>query len=456
MRDDVAVRLRNVSKTYRLYGSQREQLLDVLGLSRLGALRGRSVREFHALTDVSFEVPRGGRLAILGRNGAGKTTLLKLISGNFAPSGGEIEINGAIQALMGTGLGFHEDYTGRENIKASLQFNGLAREATQAAIDDIVAFCELGEFIDQPFKTYSLGMQARLMFATATAIRPDILIIDEVLGAGDTYFAAKSSARMQALASSGCTLLLVSHSTAQVLQFCDRAVWLENGRVQMMGDAFSVVKRYEEFMNNRRATAAIGPSSTEKTAGPAADSDAAAAIDIDALDPQALHCVAPGGISRWEGMEGLKVSGFALVASGRLTDVLQPLEDAEFVIHLRADLAGAYRCTYGILIHDGFGNAAARLISPPDAFTIEAGGFRRIRIALNPNRLGPGIYTLGISVLEATTTEAINNAGRFDLLGRSFQFEVRLPGSESASACNFYHAANWTFDACTLPLASSR
>jgi lipopolysaccharide transport system ATP-binding protein len=428
--------------------------MEVLGINRLPFVRRRPIKEFRAIDGISFEVPRGGRLAIIGRNGAGKTTLLKLISGNFAPTSGRLEVAGSVQALMGTGLGFHPEFTGLENIKASLHFNGLSRAEFATAVEDILDFCELGEFVDQPFKTYSLGMQARLMFATATAIRPDILIVDEVLGAGDAYFSAKSSARMQALASSGCTLLLVSHSTAQVLQFCERAIWLEEGRVRMIGDAFPVVKKYEEFINNRRSSFApklepvaderktIAPAHSERHAIWDAVSDAAETITVD---PTVFHAVAPGGVSRWESERGVKVSGFAILRGGVVTDSLIPLQDVEIVISLVSEESNEFRCTYGLVIHDALGNVATRLISPPDTFRLDTGEYRCIRVMLQPNRLGPGEYTVGISILEATTIEAINSARRYDLLGRSFRFRVTVPGSESAGVCSYYHEAKWQF-----------
>src|SRR5262249_721919 len=160
-----------------------------------------------------------------------------------------IEINGDVQALMNIGIGFHPDHTGRENVEASLQYNGLAKNEYREALDGIIEFCELGEFFDQPFKPYSLGSQSRLMFPAATAIRPDILIIDEVLGAGDAYFVAKSKLRVERMVRSGCTMLLVSHSMQQVLELCDEAIWLHEGEIRMQAEAFLVVKAYEEYLH---------------------------------------------------------------------------------------------------------------------------------------------------------------------------------------------------------------
>src|ERR1051326_1100641 len=239
-----AVVLDGITKIYRLYQSPSEQALDIFGLSRLRFWKKPQYYDHAALEDVSLKVERGDRIGIIGRNGAGKTTLLKLITGNFAPTRGTVTVNGSVQALINIGLGFHPEFTGYENIRSSLVYNGLAESELKSAIDDIVDFVELDEYLHQPIKTYSLGMQSRLYFATATAIQPDILIIDEVLGAGDAYFSAKSADRMKRLTSSGATLLLVSHSMNQILQFCDEAIWIENGRLILRDQSLTVVNAY--------------------------------------------------------------------------------------------------------------------------------------------------------------------------------------------------------------------
>jgi lipopolysaccharide transport system ATP-binding protein len=245
---DLAIDVRGVSKAYTLYPGPAAQAADLLGLNRLMPWRRRKHPEYLALRDIDFSLARGERVAIIGRNGAGKTTLLKLISSMIAPTTGSVAVNGAVQALMQVGVGFHPDYSGIENIRASLLYTGLNASELKAAEEDIIEFCELGDFLGQPLKTYSLGMQARLQFACATAIKPEILIVDEILGAGDAYFSVKSNTRMQKLTKSGCTLLLVSHSMAQVLQFCERAVWIDGGRIVRAGEARSIVTEYEQFM----------------------------------------------------------------------------------------------------------------------------------------------------------------------------------------------------------------
>src|ERR1700721_49278 len=202
-------------------------------LKHRSARREAEIRWVISRIVLGFKIERGRRTGPIGRNGAGKTTLLKLISGNFRPSVGRVAVSGSVQALMTMGQGFHPDYTGRENIQASLHYNGLSQAEVAEAFEEVIDFCELGPFLEQPFKTYSSGMQSRLMFATATAIRPDILVIDGVLAAGDAYFLAKSKQRVDKIIANGCTLLLVSHSMQQVLELCDEAISLTGALINL-------------------------------------------------------------------------------------------------------------------------------------------------------------------------------------------------------------------------------
>lgn len=474
MPDDLAIRLEDVTKVYRLYGSQRQQLLDVLGLTKFGLGGSSPVKEFSALSDVSLSVPRGHRVGIVGRNGAGKTTLLKLICGNFAPTSGEVTVNGTVQALLGIGLGFHPDYTGRENVHASLQYNGLSPKVYANAMEEVIDFCELGQFIDQPFKTYSLGMQARLMFAAATAIRPEILIVDEVLGAGDAYFVAKSKQRVEKLVSSGCTMLLVSHSMQQVLELCKEAVWLDQGRIRMQGDAFRVVKAYEEhlhgpierlaapaeveFQSQTEAGESRRPSLLAIAVRPKARAGlqlqepgflphAAAPLlpSIPATDIDMLRDEAPGGVSRWQSNPGLKVTGYSLSSPKGIGNKVMSLQPVRFTMFLKAEVDGEYDCRYGLAIHDLMGKCLTRVFSPADRFSVRTGKVRRVELTLNPIQIGPGEYTVGISVLENGPLEKLNSARRFDLLSRSFSLFVELPESLGALASSFFHTGEWTF-----------
>lgn len=247
MPNDIAISIEGLSQSYKLFEGPGQMFLDSVGIYKWLPWR-RPILLKNALDNIDLTIRRGERVGILGRNGAGKTTLLKLLTGNFQATKGKVTVNGTIQSLMSSGLGFHPDLTGRENVKAALVFNNLSSKQMAHAIDDIIDFAELDIYLDQPFKTYSLGMQARLAFATSTAIHPDILIIDEVMGAGDAYFATKSAQRMKELTKTGTTLLLVSHSMPQIMQFCERAVWLHEGRIRTEGSALEIVKQYHKYI----------------------------------------------------------------------------------------------------------------------------------------------------------------------------------------------------------------
>ena len=239
---DLALRLEQLGKMYKIFPSRTANLLDALGMP--GATR---YHEFWALRGINLELPHGSRLGIVGRNGAGKSTLLKMITGNVAPTEGTIEVNGQVQALIEAGAGFHPEFTGEENIRASLTLQGVSPDGMKDLIAEIADFTELGDFLAQPFRTYSAGMQARLAFATATAIEPEILIVDEMLSAGDAYFSAKAGERMRNLVDSGASLLLVSHSLDHITLFCEEAIWVDRGRIVERGPSLEVVKSYQQF-----------------------------------------------------------------------------------------------------------------------------------------------------------------------------------------------------------------
>jgi len=199
---------------------------------------------FPALSEMNLEICRGERVALIGRNGAGKSTLLRVISGQMQLDSGLLTVNGTVQALMTLGTGFHPNFTGMQNIHSSLAYQGLSSEELDRCVADIVDFVELEGFLDRPVKEYSAGMYARLAFAVATSVTPDILIIDEVLGAGDAYFLGKCIQRMKALTSQGATILFVSHDISSVQMLCDRGIWIENGRIRDDGDLLAVSKAY--------------------------------------------------------------------------------------------------------------------------------------------------------------------------------------------------------------------
>ncbi|BDV01799.1 hypothetical protein TDMWS_18840 [Thermodesulfomicrobium sp. WS] len=238
--------LEHLTKTYHLYARPADRLRQML-LSRLGSPR-RLYQEFHALHDLCLEVADGEVLGIVGHNGAGKSTLLQLVCGTLTPTSGTVHVHGRIAALLELGAGFNPEFTGRENVLLNAAVLGLTREDIARRLDAIVAFADIGPFIDQPVKTYSSGMFVRLAFAVASAVEPDILVIDEALAVGDGAFARKSFERILELKRQGTTILFCSHSLYQVEAFCTRVLWLHAGRCRMLGDPGAVISAYAQHL----------------------------------------------------------------------------------------------------------------------------------------------------------------------------------------------------------------
>ncbi|MFZ1445909.1 MAG: ABC transporter ATP-binding protein [Candidatus Dechloromonas phosphoritropha] len=237
---DRTIAIDGVVKVFRRFQHPGWRAFDALGIR----VPKSKYDEFVALDRVSMTVERGEKVALIGRNGAGKSTLLRVICGQMRPDSGRIQIAGNVQALMELGTGFHPEFTGVDNIRSALAFQGLAKSRVDKAIDEIVYFTELEEFIHRPVREYSAGMYARLAFAVATTVVPDILIVDEILGAGDAYFVGKCIQRMRNLTSEGATVLFVSHDMSSVQLLCDRGVWIDRGRVKADGDILNVSKLY--------------------------------------------------------------------------------------------------------------------------------------------------------------------------------------------------------------------
>lgn len=243
MDDSHAISVRNLSKKYRLYGSAKERLKEALH-----PFKKRYHREFWALRDVSFDVPKGQTFGIIGRNGSGKSTLLQTIFGILQPTGGAVQTHGRISALLELGAGFNPQFTGRENVVFNGMLTGFSRSQMHERLADIAAFADIGEFIDQPVKTYSSGMFVRLAFAAAINVDPDILIVDEALAVGDVKFQRKCYDKFQEFHKAGKTLVWVTHNTAAVARHCDRALLLENGQILQRGGPRDVINKYWEIM----------------------------------------------------------------------------------------------------------------------------------------------------------------------------------------------------------------
>ena len=206
-------------------------------------------KDFYALNDLSIEIKKGETVGIIGKNGAGKSTLLKIITGVLTPSSGSVHVNGRIASLLELGAGFNPEYTGVENIYFQGSLMGYTREEVAEKVDEIIAFADIGDFVYQPVKMYSSGMYARLAFAVAINVDPDILIVDEALSVGDAAFQNKCIRKMEEIGKKGITILFVSHDTQTINKFCNRAIWLNNGVIKEQGKPEIILENYMSFMS---------------------------------------------------------------------------------------------------------------------------------------------------------------------------------------------------------------
>jgi lipopolysaccharide transport system ATP-binding protein len=409
-----AIVIRDVVKSFRKrtirgeYTTFKSELLRWLR----GQRQPEEARLITALRGINLTIPRGKTMGILGRNGSGKSTLLKIITGIYSPTSGSIQINGRISALLDLGAGFHPDFSGRENILINGIILGMSRAEVRERMDDIIAFSELGEFIDEPVRTYSSGMYMRLAFAVATHVDPDILIIDEILAVGDEHFSKKSLAKMTEFKKQGKTIVLVTHDLNTVATWCDSAAWLDGGRIREVGEPGKVISHYKQAL---RLAEAQG---TPLTA-PALTPGGGALPDIQEAD------AAPSGTAANPGstaVSPLEIRSVDLVAprgeTGTVVDTEQPLEvridfstrgpvsDVGFAVDLRRDDGTLVYGTTTFL-------ESVALPNPlPERGTV--------RFIIERMGLSHGRYTLGVSVCSAQGS--VHATG-----GQPAAFEVRSP-----------------------------
>ena len=244
MNNDIAIRVNNLTKVYHLYDKSQDRLKEALN-----PFKKSYHHDFYALNDVNFEIKKGETVGIIGKNGAGKSTLLKIITGVLTPTSGSVEVHGKIASLLELGAGFNPEMTGLENIYLNGTLMGFTHEEMGTKVDAILEFADIGEFIHQQTKTYSSGMFARLAFSVAINVEPDILIVDEALSVGDARFQGKCIRKMEDIASSGTTILFVSHDIQSVRKFCKHVVWIDKGKVLQQGKPAKVLEDYMSFMS---------------------------------------------------------------------------------------------------------------------------------------------------------------------------------------------------------------
>jgi lipopolysaccharide transport system ATP-binding protein len=369
------ISLQGVGKTYKRFAKPSDRFWQAVWPS---AFRSASqtadaaANEFVALAPLNLEVRRGEALGLVGRNGAGKSTLLQMVCGTLNPSSGSVVVNGKIGALLELGAGFNPEFTGRENIYLAAAVMGLTGSETDALYESIVEFSGIREFIDQPVKTYSSGMYVRLAFSIATSANPDILVIDEALSVGDGAFAKKSFERIMQLKAQGTTVLFCSHSMYQVESFCDRAVWLDHGQMQMEGPASKVVAAYADSL--REESSASSSTSSDLTGAESSGAASSSAVSEETSKPTTALAAVVARITQIEvsvdGQTGRELEAVSLQSDVSITvkfesDPAQPCPTfaTGFALPDGQIFTSAYTLFDGIAIdRDAAGNGQATVV----------------------------------------------------------------------------------------------
>jgi lipopolysaccharide transport system ATP-binding protein len=348
------------------------------------------------LTDVSFDLPKGHSMGVIGLNGSGKSTLLQIIAGTLTPTSGEVKKHGRVAALLELGSGFNPDFTGRENACLNANLLGLSNKEIENRMDDILAFADIGDFIDQPVRTYSSGMVVRLAFSVVAHVDPEILIVDEALAVGDSYFQAKCLRFMRSFSDNGGTLLLVSHDSGAHLALCSKVIMLQEGRIIRSGDAKGVLDYYNAFIAKENEKHTISAERRRDGTGTLRSGS----FDLTFEEIELLD------------MEGKQsdafVSGESCMLNARL-EARKNIEEATIGILLR-DLYG----------REVFGTNTYLLGHTPLAVSVGESRKLQIRVKLD---LGPGRYTITIAVHKGKT----HTEGNYDWFEDVFVIDVLPP-----------------------------
>ncbi len=414
-----AIRVRNVSKFFEIYRRPSERLYQMIW-------RGRKCfyEPYWALRDISFEVARGECVGVVGRNGAGKSTLLQIITGTLAPSAGEVNINGRVAALLELGSGFNPEFTGRENVHLNASILGLTREEIEARYDEIVAFAEIGEFIEQPVKTYSSGMTVRLAFAVAAHVDADVLIIDEALSVGDAFFTQKCMRFLRRFMTEH-TVLFVSHDTAAVNSLCSRAVLLENGTVKQIGTPREVTETYlRDMYEAQQGASSAAPETTCKSILPRFRPEDFRDMRLDFINASTLRndirVFAFNESGECFGKKGITVENAVLLNTDD-----QPLnwivggEPVSLLVHVLA-----HQDVYSPIVGFLFRNRLGQNIFGDNTFLtyrehpllLRAGQYAEARFSFVMPILEAGDYSICIAVAEGTQAEHVQHDWRHEAL----------------------------------------
>ena len=398
MSSEVVLKVQNIGKRYEIYEVPHHRLMQTL-------FRGRKqfYKEFWALKGVSFELKKGECLGIIGRNGSGKSTLLQVIAGTLAPTTGSVSVNGKVAALLELGSGFNPEFTGRENVYLNGTIMGFSRVEMDKKFDEIAAFADIGEYIEQPVRTYSSGMQMRLAFSVATVHRPEVLIVDEALSVGDTFFQHKSFDRIRQFSKQGTTLLIVSHDASAIKSICHRAIFLDEGNPVMQGHPEAVLDYYNAML---------------------ADHQNQTVKQVVREDGKTQTVSGTG--------EAKVVSILMTDEEGNLIEVVDVGQNVRLRIEVKV-LASIDRLVLGYGIRDRFGQIVYGTntdLKKQSLLNVAAGSRYMFDIAFQAN-LGPGSYSIQ-TALVSTDTHLVNNYEWRDL---AFIFKVVNVRKEYFAGC---------------------
>lgn len=418
------IEVRGLGKAYRHYPSRWGRLWEWIAPFKLPR---------HTLTwvlrDVSFSVKPGEVIGILGINGAGKSTLLKLLTGTTQRTAGEINISGRVAALLELGMGFHPDFTGRQNAVMVGQLLGLSRAEVESRFMEIEAFAELGSYFDEPLRVYSSGMQVRLAFSVATLIRPDILIVDEALSVGDAYFQIKSFSRIKDFKRRGTTILFVSHDVSSIKAICDRAILLSNGRIEKDDSAATVADYYAALITNRLAAEHVSQDFTSAPEVPGASDE----TEVSYGNP------APELSVTRSGTQEVKIALVRILGiKGEPKHLFFAGDVARVIVHVEI-VHAIEKLVQGILIRDRRGNDIfgtntfhhEKVISRPRAGEIFEVSFE-FKVAL-----GEGTYSLSVAAVNSDTVlwqnfDWVENIAMFQVVNQRYPYFIGVANLEAS------------------------
>lgn len=400
MSSESAITVLNISKAYSAYKSSFQHVVSLL-FKRTAIMSD----PFYALKDISFTIKKGETIGIVGSNGAGKSTLLQIICGTLYPTSGQVTVNGKYAALLELGAGFNPEFTGRQNVYLSAAVYGLTHTQIDQRFNEILSFAEIGEFIDKPVKTYSSGMFVRLAFAIIAHVDADILVIDEALAVGDVYFTQKCMRFLKGFAEQG-TLLFVSHDTTSVVNLCDRAIWLKNGRLQKIGNARDVSEAYLSSVYENKLPETV-------------------AIAVDDGAESSTFESAQFGVGG-----GRIVSCLLLDSSGKNLHILDKAQDVVVQVSAQA-LQRINQPIVGFFIKNRlgqhlFGTNTIKLL--PEWQVMEEGELCQVRFMFHMPLLATGDYSVGAALAEGTQTDHVQHHWIHDALAFKAKADPHLTG----------------------------